>query len=93
MSTPSKPAPGAFDPIYAKLSAYGYVVAPGDLGENITTSGLKLERLPQGTLLRLGTSTVIELTGLRTPCVLIDRFRAGLKNHVVQPANTSSRFP
>jgi hypothetical protein len=57
-------------------------VRPGDLGENITTVGLDLECLPQGTLLRLGASATLELTGLRTPCVLIDRFKSGLQNRL-----------
>jgi MOSC domain-containing protein YiiM len=56
----------------------GYNVNPGDLGENITTAGLDLEELPLDTELRIGSAT-IRLTGLRTPCVLIDRFSAGLK--------------
>ena len=62
----------------------GYGVEPGDLGENITTVGMDLERLPLDTELRIGDAT-IRLTGLRTPCVLIDRFRRGLKA-VIRPA-------
>ncbi|WP_223970621.1 MOSC domain-containing protein [Bradyrhizobium sp. RD5-C2] len=61
------------------LKTAGIEVNPGDLGENVATVGLDLERLPFGTRLRLGTSATLELTGLRTPCVLIDRFKAGLK--------------
>ncbi|WP_245350517.1 MOSC domain-containing protein [Bradyrhizobium sp. UFLA03-84] len=61
----------------------GYDVSPGDIGENITTSGLDLESLPLDTELRIGATTVIRLTGLRTPCVLIDRFQAGLKNRLL----------
>ncbi|MGY4567238.1 MOSC domain-containing protein [Bradyrhizobium sp. USDA 3256] len=49
----------------------------------ITTSGLDLESLPLNTELRIGATTVIRLTGLRTPCVLIDRFQAGLKNRLL----------
>ena len=41
-------------------------------------ASMELERLPLRTLLKLGETAVIELTGLRTPFVLIDRFRAGL---------------
>jgi MOSC domain-containing protein YiiM len=37
---------------------------------------------PLGTLLRVGASATLELTGLRTPCVLIDRLRSGLKNRL-----------
>jgi MOSC domain-containing protein YiiM len=65
-----------------ELRRAGYDVEPGDLGENITTAGLDLEELPLGTELRIGGAT-IRLTGLRTPCVLIDRFRAGLKTRLV----------
>lgn len=65
------------------LSAAGYDVGPGDLGENITTTGLDLEILPLDTELRMGASACIRLTGLRTPCVLIDRYRSGLRSRLV----------
>jgi MOSC domain-containing protein YiiM len=61
------------------LRTDGFEVDAGDLGENVTTVGLDLERLPLGTVLRLGASAALELTGLRTPCGLIDRFETGLK--------------
>ena len=35
-------------------------------------SGLMLERLPSGTCILLGDTAIVELTGLRTPCSLID---------------------
>jgi MOSC domain-containing protein YiiM len=62
-----------------ELNAKGFGVAPGDLGENVTTDGLDLLALPTGTKLRLGDSAIIELTGLREPCVLMDKFQKGLK--------------
>jgi MOSC domain-containing protein YiiM len=77
---------------FGELRALGYDVDPGDLGENVTTSGLDLERLPLGTLLSLGAFAVIELTGLRTPCVLIDRYRAGLQSRMFGAASTGPRF-
>ena len=52
------------------------------MGENITTTGLDLEWMPLGTLIELGSTALVELTGLRTPCVLIDRFQAGLKRQL-----------
>ena len=55
---------------------------PGDLGENIATVGLDLESLPLGTILLLGASATLELTGLRAPCVLIDRFKSGLRKRL-----------
>jgi MOSC domain-containing protein YiiM len=69
--------------LFRDLASFGYQTSPGDLGENITTSGLRLERLPLGTLLRLGPSAAVELTGLRTPCVLLDRFQTGLKKRLL----------
>jgi MOSC domain-containing protein YiiM len=69
--------------LFETLGRAGYDVHPGDLGENITTAGLALERLPLGTRIRLGPIAIVELTGLRTPCVLIDRFRKGLKKQVI----------
>jgi MOSC domain-containing protein YiiM len=61
-----------------ELRAKGFEVAAGELGENITTSGIDLLGLPAGTRLRLGASAVVEITGLRNPCVQIERFQKGL---------------
>lgn len=58
-------------------------VAPGDLGENVTTEGIVLLDLPRGTRLRLGDEAVVEVTGLRNPCVQIERFEPGLLKEVV----------
>ncbi|MGO4511107.1 MOSC domain-containing protein [Bradyrhizobium sp. 2TAF36] len=78
--------------LFATLHKAGFEVGAGDLGENISTAGLALERMPLGTLLEFGPTAVVELTGLRTPCVLIDRFRAGLKRHVLSSAETGPAF-
>jgi MOSC domain-containing protein YiiM len=64
--------------LHDELRAAGFDVAPGDLGENVTTRGVDLLALPAGTLLRLGAEAVVEVTGLRNPCVQLDAFRAGL---------------
>ena len=78
--------------IFAKLRTEGYDVGPGELGENITVAGLELERLPLGTMIRLGTTAAVELTGLRTPCVLIDRFQSGLKSHMIRKDICGPKF-
>lgn len=57
---------------------HGYDVAPGGLGENVTTAGVDLLGLPTDTLLRLGADATVRVTGLRNPCSQIDDFRAGL---------------
>ncbi|MEU3961449.1 MOSC domain-containing protein [Streptomyces buecherae] len=69
--------------LFPDLAAAGFTVRPGDLGENVTTSGVDLLGLPVGTLLRLGTTAVVEVTGLRNPCRQIDGFSDGLLKQVV----------
>ena len=76
--------------LFDDLASFGYQISSGDLGENVTTRGLQLERLPLGALLRLGSSAVVELTGLRKPCVLLDRFQSGLKKRML---NESEGLP
>lgn len=78
--------------LFVGLREAGFEVRPGELGENITTAGLDVERMPLGTLIELGRAAVVELTGLRTPCVLIDRFQAGLKRQVLSSAETGPPF-
>ena len=61
-----------------EVNDQGFPVFPGNLGENISTRGIDLPGLPAGTCLRIGTDAIVEVTGLRTPCVYIERFRPGL---------------
>ncbi len=63
---------------HAELQASGFMVSPGEMGENITTRGIDLLDLPTGTRLYLGKMAVVELTGLRNPCAQLDRFQTGL---------------
>jgi MOSC domain-containing protein YiiM len=64
--------------LFEELRATGFDIAPGQIGENVTTQGLDLLALPTGTQLVLGGDAVVELTGLRNPCVQLNRFRPGL---------------
>jgi MOSC domain-containing protein YiiM len=64
--------------LFDELRGAGFILAPGAIGENITTSGLDLLALPKGTRLRLGRSAVVEVTGLRNPCRQIEAFQPGL---------------
>ena len=64
--------------LFDELQAAGFAVNPGDLGENVTTVGIDLLALPTGTRLRLGASAVVEITGLRNPCIQLDHFLDGL---------------
>ncbi|GAA0666479.1 MOSC domain-containing protein [Streptomyces thermocarboxydovorans] len=69
--------------LFAEVARAGFEVRPGDLGENITTRGIDLLALPTGTLLHIGAEAVVEVTGLRNPCVQIDAFQEGLLKQVV----------
>ena len=64
--------------LFDELAPKNFIVRPGDMGENITTRGVDLLALPTGTRLHLGDSAVVEVTGLRNPCIQIDRFQKGL---------------
>ena len=64
--------------LHDELREVGFDVAPGEMGENITTRGVDLLRLPTGARLRIGETAELEVTGLRNPCVQLDRFRKGL---------------
>lgn len=64
--------------LFDELMAADHPVWPGDMGENVTTRGLDLLALPAGARLHIGPSAIVEVTGLRNPCVLLDRFQPGL---------------
>jgi MOSC domain-containing protein YiiM len=70
--------------LHDELRAAGFTVLAGQLGENITTRGIDLLRLPTGTWLHLGDTAVIEVTGLRNPCVQLDQFQSGLMAAVLE---------
>lgn len=64
--------------LHDELRQAGFDVSPGDMGENVTTRGVDLLSLPRGARLRLGKAAVVEVTGLRNPCVQLDRVQKGL---------------
>lgn len=64
--------------LHDELQTAGFIVSAGQMGENITTRGIDLLKLPTGTRLHLGDTAIIEITGLRNPCTQLDRFQPGL---------------
>ncbi|MEH7237672.1 MOSC domain-containing protein [Bacillus sp. JJ1562] len=58
-------------------------IKPGQLGENITTVGINLLDLPADTILFIGESAIIKVTGLRNPCAQIEHFKPGLLKQVL----------
>jgi hypothetical protein len=69
--------------LFDELQLSGFNVAPGQMGENITTRGINILGLPANTRLHIGDTAVIEITGLRNPCAQIDQFQPGLLSKVV----------
>lgn len=69
--------------LHDELRTAGFEVGPGDVGENVTTRGVELHALPTGTRLRLGDHAVVQITGLRNPCVQLDHFSPGLMRAVL----------
>lgn len=51
-----------------EVTTAGHSIVAGQLGENITTTGIDLIGLPVGSMLRIGDTTLVALTGLRNPC-------------------------
>lgn len=52
------------------LCELGYIIAPGDLGENLTVRGILLDEMEAGDRLYCGT-LVLEVTEKRTPCTTL----------------------
>lgn len=70
--------------LFDELAARGFSVKPGDMGENIATRGIDLLGLPEAARLEIGAEAVVEITGLRNPCVQIDNFQNGLMQAVLE---------
>lgn len=72
--------------LLAALSAEGFSVAPGALGENILTEGIALLDLSKGTILSFPSGAAIRLTGLRNPCHQLNGHTPGLMNALLDHA-------
>lgn len=64
--------------LHDELRIKGFAVHAGEMGENITTRGIDLLKLPVRTRLHLGVDAVIEITGLRNPCTQLNGLQDGL---------------
>jgi MOSC domain-containing protein YiiM len=69
--------------LHEELAAQGLEVAPGAMGENVTTRGIELLGLPTGTRLRLGRDAIVEVKGLRNPCNQLNGVAPGLMDAVL----------
>jgi len=69
--------------LHQELAQKGYEITPGQMGENITTQGIDLLSLPKNTVLKIGNSATIQITGLRNPCHQLDGIQKGLMKAVL----------
>ena len=74
--------------IHDELRGLGFSVGPGEMGENVTTQGIDLLGLPAGTRLRLGSTAVVEVTGLRNPCGQLNGLASGLLDALIEKDDT-----
>jgi MOSC domain-containing protein YiiM len=64
--------------LHDELRDVGFAVSAGQMGENITTRGVDLLKLPAGARLLLGDAAAVEVTGLRNPCAQLNGIAPGL---------------
>jgi MOSC domain-containing protein YiiM len=65
----------------AELTALGYPLYPGALGENVTTVGLDRSQWRAGQRWRLG-AAVVEFTKVRAPCEMLSVYGPGIQKAV-----------
>ena len=70
--------------LFDELNAKGFEVNPGQMGENITTQGIDLLNLPKDSILSIGKTAQVQITGLRNPCKQIDSIKKGLMKAVIE---------
>lgn len=64
--------------IYRELQEKAFNIDPGEMGENITCSGIDIMELPTHTILKIGDEVELEVTGMREPCSLLNQIQGGL---------------
>ena len=70
--------------LFVELEQKGIKVNAGEMGENITTSGIDLLNLPKNSVLHIGSNSKVIITGLRNPCSQLNRINEGLLKAVLQ---------
>jgi MOSC domain-containing protein YiiM len=70
--------------LHDELAGRDYLLRPGAMGENITTRGIDLLALPTATTLLIGSTAIVQVTGLRNPCTQLDGLHDGLMKAVLE---------
>ena len=69
--------------LFEELKEKGFTVQDGEIGENITTKGIDLLALPKDTVLSIGNTAKVKITGLRNPCKQLNSVKNGLMKAVL----------
>ncbi len=69
--------------LHQELASKGFQITPGQMGENITTTGIELLKLPKDAILNIGLDAKIQITGLRNPCHQLNGIQEGLMQAVL----------
>jgi MOSC domain-containing protein YiiM len=73
------------------LRREGFPVLPGTVGENLTITGLDVDRLGAGVRLRCSGGVEMELTKRRKPCYVLDAISPELKQAIVDRCGMYAR--
>lgn len=76
--------------VIEELAGRGFPVAPGAMGENVTTRGIDLLALPRGARVAFPSGATLEITGLRNPCTQLDEIAPGLMDATLDHAEDGS---
>ncbi len=63
----------------AELSQNGYILSPGQAGENLTVKNLNVNELPMGAILKFSGGVILEISKIRKPCYVMDAIHPRLK--------------
>ena len=67
-----------------EITALGYPVMPGSLGENITTFRMDRRQVRMGQQYRIG-QTIVEISKPRGPCIQLNGYGAGIQQAIYDP--------
>lgn len=62
-----------------ELSQCGYLLSPGQAGENLTVENLYVNSLPLGAILEFSGGVILEISKVRKPCYVMDAIHPQLK--------------
>ena len=65
--------------ILDSLRDEGFDLAPGDLGENLTLRGVRIQECALGDRVRFSSGLELEITKVRTPCYVLDSISTEFK--------------